>query len=76
MSGRLKLPENTIHGRSEEFTAFMKTAAAQYADREVRVVVDNLGKHFTAEVHNWLTTNPNTSSHSARSTLRRYPGSA
>jgi len=54
----------------------MKTAAAQYADREVRVVVDNLGKHFTAEVHNWLTTNPNTSSHSARSTLRRYPGSA
>jgi hypothetical protein len=48
---------------SEEFLAFMKTVAAQYADREVHVVVDNLGTHFTPEVRDWLANNPNITFH-------------
>lgn len=48
---------------SEEFLAFMKTVAAQYADREVHVVVDNLGTHFTPEVRDGLANNPNITFH-------------
>jgi DDE superfamily endonuclease len=48
---------------SEKFLAFMKTVAAQYVDREVHVVVDNLGTHFAAEVRDWLAANPNITFH-------------
>lgn len=41
----------------------MKTVAAKYVDRELHVVVDNLGTHFTAEVRDWLTKNPNITLH-------------
>jgi DDE superfamily endonuclease len=40
-----------------------ETVAAKYVDRELHVVVDNLGTHFTAEVRNWLTDNPNITLH-------------
>jgi hypothetical protein len=48
---------------SEEFLTFMKTVAAQYADREVHVVVGNLGTHFTLGVRDWLAANPNITFH-------------
>ena len=41
----------------------MKTVAAQYADHEVHVVVDNVGTHFTPEVRDWLANNPNITYH-------------
>jgi hypothetical protein len=41
----------------------MKTVAAQYADREIHGVVDNLGTHFTPEVRNRLADNPNITFH-------------
>jgi hypothetical protein len=41
----------------------MKTVAAQYTDREIHVVVDNLGTHFTPEVREWLADNPNITFH-------------
>ena len=43
--------------RSEEFIAFMKTVAAQYVDREIHVVMDNLVPYFTPEVRDWLADN-------------------
>ena len=48
---------------SEEFLAFMKTVAAKYVDRELHVVVDSLGTHFTAEVRDWLVDNPDITLH-------------
>jgi transposase len=48
---------------SEEFLAFMKTVAAKYVDRELHVVVNNLGTHFTTEVRDWLADNPNITLH-------------
>jgi DDE superfamily endonuclease len=36
---------------------------SQYVDREIHVVVDNLGTHFTAEVRDWLADNPNITFH-------------
>lgn len=41
----------------------MKTVAAKYVDRELHVVVDNLGTHFTAEVRDWLADNQNITLH-------------
>jgi hypothetical protein len=41
----------------------MKTVAAKYTDRELHVVVDNLGTHFTTEVRNWLAGNRNITFH-------------
>jgi DDE superfamily endonuclease len=41
----------------------VKTVAAKYGDRELHVVVDNLGTHFTAEVREWLADNPNITLH-------------
>jgi DDE superfamily endonuclease len=41
----------------------MKTVATQCADRELHVVVDNLGTHFTTEVRDWLAINPNITFH-------------
>lgn len=32
----------------------MKTVAATYVDREIPLVEDNLGTHFTPEVRDWL----------------------
>jgi hypothetical protein len=46
--------------------SFVKTVAAKYIDRELLLVVDNLGTHFTAEVRDWLADNPNI-------TFRRTP---
>ena len=37
--------------------------AAQYADREIHVVVDNLGTHFTLDVRDWLAANPKITFH-------------
>jgi transposase len=48
---------------SEEFLAFMTKVAAQYADREVHVVIDNLSTHFTPEVQAWLSDNENITFH-------------
>ena len=48
---------------AEEFLKFMKTVALKYGDRELHVVVDNLGTHFTPEVRAWLTNNPNITFH-------------
>ena len=48
---------------SEEFLAFMRKVAEQYADREVHVVIDNLSTHFTPEVQAWLVDNPNITFH-------------
>lgn len=48
---------------SEEFLTFMKTVAARYAGRELHVVVDNLGTHFTPDVRAWLAVNPNITFH-------------
>jgi hypothetical protein len=48
---------------SAEFLSFMKTVAAKYIDRELHVVVDSLGAHFTAEVRNWLADNPKITLH-------------
>lgn len=39
---------------SEEFLVFMNAVAAKYANRELHVVVDNLGTHFTTTVREWL----------------------
>ncbi|MEV0326615.1 transposase [Micromonospora echinospora] len=36
----------------------MKTVAATYPDRELRVIVDNLSTHTTDEVKAWLDANP------------------
>jgi hypothetical protein len=64
MLRRAKSPENATQRRgSEEFLEFMKTVAAQYADREIHVVVDNLGTHFTLDVRDWLAANPNITFH-------------
>lgn len=41
----------------------MKTVAAKYVDRELHVVVNNLGTHFTTEVRDWLADNPNITLH-------------
>jgi len=41
----------------------MKTVATKYVDREVHVVVDNLGTHFTTKVRDWLAGNPNITFH-------------
>ncbi|MGH3921252.1 MAG: transposase [Pseudonocardiaceae bacterium] len=57
----LDVPTGQVAGQcyprcgSVEFVAFIKTVAAQYIDRKVHVVVDNLGTHFIPEVRNWLT---------------------
>lgn len=50
---------------SEEFLAFMRTVAAKYANREIHVVVDDLGTHFTTTVQEWLASNPNITFHRA-----------
>jgi hypothetical protein len=43
----------------------MKTVVAKDVDRELHVVADNLGTHFTAEVRNWLAGNPDITCHRA-----------
>jgi DDE superfamily endonuclease len=58
-----KSPVNAITDAAEELLAFMKTVAAKYVDRELHVVVDNLGTHFTTEVRDWLTDNPDITLH-------------
>lgn len=45
------------HRGSEEFLRFMQTVTATYADRELHVVVDNLGTHCTPDVRSWLADN-------------------
>lgn len=39
----------------------MKTVAAKYVDRDLHVVVDNLGTHFTTEVSDWPADTPSSS---------------
>lgn len=51
------------HRGSEEFLRFMRTVAAAYAGRELHVVVDNLGTHFTPEVRSWLDDHPSITFH-------------
>lgn len=48
---------------SDEFLAFMKSVATKYVDRELHVVVDNLGTHFTPEVRHWLAEHPSITFH-------------
>jgi hypothetical protein len=48
----------------------MKPVAAKYVDRELRVAVDNLGTHFTAEVRDWLADNSTITSIAHLSGLR------
>jgi hypothetical protein len=43
----------------------MKTVVAKDVDRQLHVVADNLGTHFTAEVRNWLAGNPDIICHRA-----------
>src|SRR5437764_9318387 len=45
--------------------ALMMTVVAKDVDRELHVVADNLGTHFTAEVRNWLAGNPDITCHHA-----------